>query len=812
MHERWQNHDYVFGPNTVRAADSALFDIIASTSAGMDLQLGGGNPYETSVYVFAAIGNIAQAIAGLPLRLFTAGDDPVWEHEYLTLMQQPNPEQTGEELIEAFQTHKEIDGYAFLIEPEFELGSSRAAARREIYVASASEMEPIEVAGELVAWRYTPLDGARNRTLTLSQVMPSRHYHPRKRLEGLSGARVARLAIEGHYGALNLFRNAVRNGAELGAVFTTDKDLSEQQHDAQMKVIRTRYSGPVNANKPLLLSGGVKVDRGSQGMNDINWLQGMGVAATIIATAYRVPPLFVNLMDQAQYNSAPVQMSLFWTMNGLPQKRRVEAALNRIVLRGDQAKYQFRLDTSDVQVLKLEQAEFMERVFKLTQYQIARNEINDRFDLGFENPDFGKVPLVPAGLLPADVLFDEAESSLGMGKTPEGVNPADPGTDPGADDPGADDPNADPAADPPAGSPAGSTASGKAIDALLIRVCDEAREIDTVMRAAAQMKALHAKWFRSWKGLRSATQLAVRKYFQRQAREVVARLRQEAPGIPELAALANDKGLAELVARAIECGDEGVFDAAVGTESAQRIDPIQIDRILFDLVAENGKLRAILKPKIEDAAELGGKQIADEIDGPFDFNIDDPAIKQHVEQQIIRVQRINATTRARVRRALLKGLDSGETLTDVADRISKAMGGNNPARSYVIAQTELHEAINVGRRQSIDQAGLGKSWLTSGLPVRTKSNPNGIVRLAHKGAERYSAKGIPAVEDFTLTDEDGFTELAAQPGDARLSAGNKINCACTVVARTLTKGGGQLIGRVGEFTYERMLGERGHAE
>jgi len=768
--------------------DTTLFDIMSATDA-MFGGVGVSQPFETSVYVYSAICNIAQSIAGLPVRLFTGRDDPVWDHEYLDLMQQPNPEQTGEELVEAFLTHKEIDGIAYLVEPDFELGVR--GARRQILVASKSEIEPIENAGALLGYRYTPLDGGRTRMLTLDQVVASRHYHPRKRLEGLSGARVARLAIEGHSGALALFRNAVKNGAELGAVFTTDKDLSESQHADALKVIRLRYSGPENANKPLLLSGGIKVDRGSQGMSDINWLEGMGVSATIIATAYRVPPLFVNLMDQAQYNSAPAQMELFWTMNGLPAKRRVESALNRIVLRSERENFYFALDTSDIQVLKLQQIAFVEQAFKLTQSGVARNEINDRFDLGFENPPWGSVPLVEAGKIPMDVLVEEAQAALAGENTPEGQAPGDAAAN---DKPAAEDAEA---LEPDEGEKADAT------DQLIRGAIDAAQG---VTRAAGKAAAW-LKWWRSWLGLRRGTQTVMRRFFRRQAQETVARLR-EALG-DEAKAVA----LAALIGRALECTDDAwrrlVAQAPVDGDTLRADADEIVERVLFDLAEENGKLTAVLKPQIADGAELGGKQVADEVAGGFSFNIDAPDVRAHIEQQAIRITRINQVTRERVRRVLLNGLDGGDSLTELAESIGRAMGSAHASRSYLIAQTEMHQAINAGRKSAITQTGLLKSWLTSGKPVKTKTNPNGVVRPAHKWAERVSATGIDADAEFVLIDEDGNKETAQQPGDPKLSPANTINCSCTLVAKAASKSASAALNRVGEYTYERMLKERG---
>lgn len=260
-------------------------------------------------------------------------------------------------------------------------------------------------------------------------------------------------------------------------------------------------------------------------------------------------------------------------------------------------------------------------------------------------------------------------------------------------------------------------------------------------------------------------------------------------------------------------GADGAFEAllereARGAGDTVRIDSGIVEEILIDVQEEDGKLRAVLRPKLRDAIELGATQISDEVGGGIDFNIEDPKLAKHLREQLIRVQRINVVTRERIRNALLKGLDGGESLVEVAQRISQAMGGIESSRAYVIAQTEIHQAINAGRADSIRQAGLGKAWLTSGQPVRSRSNPKGVVRFAHKHAETMSAKGIAADADFELVDEDGNKELASQPGDPRLSPRNTINCRCTLVARSVGKAGVDAA-RIGRLSYRDLRRERG---
>lgn len=717
------------------------------------------HPYEGSLYAHAAISNIAVAIGGLPPRLFTIKDEPIEDmsHELVKLLQEPNPEQDAGEFLEASGVHREVDGIVHWVEPEWEM--RKPPRERAIYIASRSEMEPITDGGRLVAWRYTPWDTGRSQTLRLDQVETLRRYHPRKRLDGLPAATVARMAIDSHYYASRMNKSALKNGTDVGLIATTDHDLRPEQVEDLLTVLRERHGGPGNAKKPAVFWGGVKIDRGTQGMKDLDWLEGKRLSAQEIATAFGVPPIFVGLFDEAHLNNSLVQERLFWTQYGLPQKKRIVRAMNRFFLRGERTRYYVELDTSGIQSLKAEEAEFMERAFGLTEHGIARNEVNRRFDLGFEEPPWGEVPLVSAGRIPQNILVDEAQAALAGEKLPEGSE--------------SDDDDAD---------------AGKAVAATATRMAaaaDEARAATRGIREAlgdrtrsATSKAIHQRWKKSWYGLLVATQVRCNKFFRRQLREMRARLKQiDLPYGPDVKAYAV----------------RATFD-----------DLIKF--VLFDLDDEDGKLTTVLRPAIGDGLELGGKQISSEVGG-FEFEVDNPDVAAHLEGQAIRVRDVNKTTAGRIKRTLQKGLEGGETLAELGSRIDAILGteaAGKPGRGYVIAQTEMHEAISAGRAEGMKQSGVdGKKWLSAGGPT---------VRRAHRFAEADTRNDpIPLDELFDLVDEDGALERARYPGDSSLSPGNRINCSCVSLAATLKsdqKAAAAYAARAGEYTYDDLLAER----
>lgn len=728
------------------------------------------NAYEKSLYAHAAIENIATSLGGLGPRLYTMNDEPIFDpsHEYVRLLNQPNPEQSIDEFITATCVHREIDGIVHWVEPEWM--PARRPRERAIYVASRSEMEPLNPGGVLRGWRYVPWDTSRVQTLRLDQVTTLRHYHPRRRLDGLAPATVARLAIDSHYYASLCNMSALKNGTELGPVFSADQVMSEQQHADALKIINLRHAGPRNAKRAIFMSGGVKVDRGTQGMKDLDWLEGKRLSAKEIAAIYNVPPIYVGLFDEAHLSNSKVQELLFWTQNGLPQKRRLVQALMRMLLRGDRARYYIDLDTSGIQALKDQEAEFMETTFGLTKFGLSRNEINRRFDHGFEEPSYGEVPLAPAGQIPIDVLVDEARAAM-IGETvPEGT----------------------PAEDAKSATTVAVSGLGRMNDAVhrANQAVAAIGEIIEGEKNSATEQALHKKWRRSWLGLLRVAQLRINRLFDRQRKEMKRRL----VGVELPYPLPI----------------HGKTPARLTYQVRSAFDDI-INFILFSPKEEDGKLTATLRPAIGDGLELGGKQIANEVGGDFEFNLDAPDVAVHLEEQAIRVRAVNHTTAEHIRETLREGLKDGETLAELGKRIDAVMGTEatgKPGRGYTIANTEMHEALSAGRDEGMRQAGVeGKKWLSSGGPT---------VRSSHRFAEHETRVApIPLDEKFALTvtegSDSGLTEFARYPGDNTLSARNRINCSCVSLPAMLKDGkraAASVTERVGNYTYEDLLRER----
>lgn len=150
------------------------------------------------------------------------------------------------------------------------------------------------------------------------------------------------------------------------------------------------------------------------------------------------------------------------------------------------------------------------------------------------------------------------------------------------------------------------------------------------------------------------------------------------------------------------------------------------------------------------------------------------------------MKHINETTRGLLKEALADGIGKGETLSQLVSRVNEVFG-ERIARSAVIARTESHAAMNGGRlegwTQAQEQTGLKlrKQWLTS-KDENVRGTPDGRYKDSEFSHFHADGQSVPVEQPFFVGDRHKKTgEHCMSPGDRTLSAGNRVNCRCTMV-------------------------------
>lgn len=137
-------------------------------------------------------------------------------------------------------------------------------------------------------------------------------------------------------------------------------------------------------------------------------------------------------------------------------------------------------------------------------------------------------------------------------------------------------------------------------------------------------------------------------------------------------------------------------------------------------------------------------------------------------QSSTKVRRITDTTREFIRAELSEGVRNGETIGQLAERVRICHTEMTPARSMLIARTEVINASNAASVAGAKASGAAvkKQWLAS---------RDDRVRKDHEEADGQT---LPLGEPFIV----GGYQLM-WPGDPSMGAPGKevINCRCTVI-------------------------------
>jgi uncharacterized protein with gpF-like domain len=166
------------------------------------------------------------------------------------------------------------------------------------------------------------------------------------------------------------------------------------------------------------------------------------------------------------------------------------------------------------------------------------------------------------------------------------------------------------------------------------------------------------------------------------------------------------------------------------------------------------------------ALDTAGQDVFDEIGNEDDvFKFPPPAAVQFVQERANKLKDVPDEVFERIRTAIQDGMDAGDSVKDISDRIRAEYNDIDAGRGSTIAQTETAAAYGKARDVAMKQAGVEyKKWLTSG---------SANVRAAHKDA---NGQTVPADQPFQV----GGEELDF-PGDTKGSPGNVINCHCVSI-------------------------------
>jgi len=189
------------------------------------------------------------------------------------------------------------------------------------------------------------------------------------------------------------------------------------------------------------------------------------------------------------------------------------------------------------------------------------------------------------------------------------------------------------------------------------------------------------------------------------------------------------------------------------------------DYLLFPMAREQERLGEAARPLIEQALQAGATFGSAGL-GELDFEVLNPLVLEAARQRVAFFsKRINEETARALTEQIRQGLQAGEDMLRIAERITEVYDQAVGFRSLRIARTEVISASNRGVLAAYEAGGAqSKQWVTAG---------DEHVRETHQAAEGQ-VRGVhePFVVGAALLDH---------PGDPKGPAKEIVNCRCTMI-------------------------------
>ena len=728
-----------FGQKDFKLSQADRLWLLGSDNTG-DPASQARQPYKQVALVFRCVEKLIAEIVALQPVLSTA-DEKVIESGPVYDLLFNNPKKNWHEFVTEAVGHYALSRDVFFVFTDTDgLGKPK-----EITIVSGIQMHPItgnnQSSGELVEWEFRGSNGERERFL-LDEVVQWKNFNPYDRFHGIGPATAAKLDIDYSYAAALYNASSLANGAEPGAILTTQGNPSPEQIESIRTSFNARHAGASRNKRTALLTGGLDIKTIAMKMADMQVAELTNLSDKKICVAFGVPPELVGLATEAQYAGGPAQQS-FISGTAMPLANSLGITITTGILsRFTTSKYfgedfpaktiseslfygglrrsfatnkYFRtarraavstqkkvflwFDFSQNPIVQAYEREVAAKVLDFTKSGITLNNLIETHDLPYEQVPWGDEWWIGMGQVPARFALEAGVEGLTGPSLPEGEEP-------------------------------------KAIEDFEIAKVNNCQKDDE----AARLR-LWRNWIASWLGIEREYTEAMRKYFLRQQRIVLDNLKKE------LATKASKDSAGQIVAR-----------------------------IVFDLTEDNGKLKVINTVFFGKASELGIRQALTEILGltgdklteATDAALRNPAIRRALLVQSSKINGINTVTQRRLSASLLEGLNSGEGLPDLTGRVRVILGSSR-GRASAIARTQTSGAVSSGRHVGFQHAGIElKAWVTS---------EDEHVRPTHVTAGKEYAKGIPLDQAFWV----GGGALL-HPCDPGGSPANIINCRCVEVA------------------------------
>jgi HK97 family phage portal protein len=362
--------------------------------------------YKSSPWVYAAIKLRANAVASVPLVVeIKKGSE--WhraeEHPLLKILESPNVDLDGNELMRLFVTHLDLSGNAYLLKTRDGTGKPL-----ELWPMLPHYVQIMPGRERLIkAYQYS-YNGVY--TYDSSDIVHCAYTNPSSLFFGMSPLEAAGKSVDADNAAAAWQKISMQNRGVPDGIFSFDADMTHEQWQQAVLQVKDQYTGVGASRAPWVLSK-AKYQQLAMTPVELDFKESRLLAMKQICAVYGVPHEMISGMGDANRASSDTVRKTFWLDTVLPLLSEIEAALNISLISdfGDRKTLRIRFDTSGVGALQESYTEKLDNARKLFDMGVPFNTITKTLELGIEEIEGGDSGYLNSGLIPASFDFDELD-------------------------------------------------------------------------------------------------------------------------------------------------------------------------------------------------------------------------------------------------------------------------------------------------------------------------------------------------------------------------------------------------------------------
>lgn len=698
--------------------------------------------YAVHNVIYACVYAIASSGAGLPIKLVRRerGVDPgdweqIFDHPVLDLLAEPNPWNTGIDLMEATLSDLELTGDVF-----WYVVTDAANVPREIHRLRPDWMDVVPHPNRFIQG-YLLKKSGQSIAFGVDEIMHHKTFNPLSVYRGQSSISAARMPASLDVQAQIYGKSFFKNSARPDGVLETEEDLGEDDYKTLREDWTKAHQGPKKAHRVAILDKGLKYHAVQISPKDIDFVTLRKLSREDVAMCFRVPPAMIGIFEYANYANAKEQKASFWHETMIPKLQKLELWLTRNLARRFDPDLIVKFDLSGVYALILNELEMSKVDAELI--RVGMYLVNERRRVRGVGPDLPHGNAWWTNLSMVPVTSDRAPAADLLG--------------------GSGAASSTPARGRSEQPDAGGRGSSLAITA------GDSWEVPTRWKAwgsdlpaTVQKIARKTRWLQ-WQAMTVPIQAQFagrcNVVWDDQKGIVLDNMRSDTRSIDEVLIAVQ-----KLVTAA---ADEGL----------ERDTPEWFKYILADIeswlfgydYAVDGTVKAC-RPTLIHAVSSGAKFVIDELDLDMMFDPQIPRVARAVESNVFEfAQEITDTILAELRSTLGEGILAGDSKRQLTQRVQDAFKGRK-SNAPTVSQTEVGSIANKGAVEAYVQSGVveAKEWHAGG--PRTRDHH---ITVAGMFASSGAPAIVPVTADFVV-----MGELMEHPGDKRGSARNVCNCHC----------------------------------